>query len=111
MKQQKPARLPNDALPLFRTDKWQDGRPCPLPHFRRDQGCEHGPADSRHHERRPAEGQQPHKVARPLRHPFEARELGVPAVLNVAGATQHLGGETLTVDGDAGVVVVHWDQA
>lgn len=36
-----------------------------------------------------------------------ARELGVPAVLNVPGATQHLDGATLTVDGDAGVVVVH----
>ena len=36
-----------------------------------------------------------------------ARELGVPAVLNVAGATQHLDGVTVTVDGDAGIVVVH----
>ena len=33
-----------------------------------------------------------------------ARELGVPAVLNVAGATQHLDGQRLTVDGDAGDV-------
>ena len=36
-----------------------------------------------------------------------ARELGVPAVLNVAGATQHLDGAELTVDGDSGIVVVH----
>jgi len=36
-----------------------------------------------------------------------ARELGVPAVLNVAGASQSLDGLELTVDGDAGIVVVH----
>ncbi|MGI9601714.1 MAG: PEP/pyruvate-binding domain-containing protein [Acidimicrobiales bacterium] len=36
-----------------------------------------------------------------------ARELGVPAVLNVPGATQHLDGLDLTVDGDAGIVVLH----
>jgi pyruvate,water dikinase len=36
-----------------------------------------------------------------------ARELGVPAVLNVVGATDHLDGAMLTVDGDAGVVVLH----
>jgi len=35
-----------------------------------------------------------------------ARELGVPAVLNVQGASQTLGGHRLTVDGDAGIVVV-----
>ena len=34
-----------------------------------------------------------------------ARELGVPAVLNVPGATR-LDGERVTVDGDAGVVVL-----
>ncbi len=36
-----------------------------------------------------------------------ARELGVPAVLNVPGASQMLDGKTVTVDGDAGIVVVH----
>jgi pyruvate,water dikinase len=36
-----------------------------------------------------------------------ARELGVPAVLNVVGATQHLDGALVTVDGDVGVVVAH----
>lgn len=36
-----------------------------------------------------------------------ARELGVPAVLNVRGASQMLDGRSLTVDGDAGIVVVH----
>ncbi|MDH4169825.1 MAG: PEP-utilizing enzyme [Acidimicrobiia bacterium] len=35
-----------------------------------------------------------------------ARELGVPAVLNVPGATRQLDGRDLTVDGDAGIVVV-----
>jgi len=35
-----------------------------------------------------------------------ARELGVPAVLNVQGASRMLDGHRLTVDGDAGVVVV-----
>jgi pyruvate,water dikinase len=34
-----------------------------------------------------------------------ARELGVPAVLNVAGATTWLDGAEVVVDGDAGVVV------
>ncbi|MCP3857426.1 MAG: hypothetical protein GY698_22280 [Actinomycetia bacterium] len=34
-----------------------------------------------------------------------ARELGLPAVLNVAGATRVLDGEHLVVDGDQGVVV------
>ena len=38
-----------------------------------------------------------------------ARELGVPAVLNVPGATSLLDGRVVTVDGDAGVVVVHDD--
>jgi phosphohistidine swiveling domain-containing protein len=36
-----------------------------------------------------------------------ARELGVPAVLNVPGAAAELDGIELTVDGDAGVVVRH----
>lgn len=36
-----------------------------------------------------------------------ARELGVPAVLNVPGATRLLAGHEVTVDGDAGVVIVH----
>lgn len=35
-----------------------------------------------------------------------ARELGVPAVLNVAGATSLLDGRDVLVDGDAGIVVV-----
>lgn len=35
-----------------------------------------------------------------------ARELGLPAVLNVAGATRRLDGRTITVDGDQGVVVI-----
>jgi rifampicin phosphotransferase len=35
-----------------------------------------------------------------------ARELGLPAVLNVAGATRRLDGQTVTVDGDSGVVVI-----
>jgi pyruvate,water dikinase len=35
-----------------------------------------------------------------------ARELGIPAVLNVKGATRLLDGASVTVDGDAGVVVV-----
>ena len=34
-----------------------------------------------------------------------ARELGIPAVLNVKGATRLLDGEHITVDGDTGVVV------
>lgn len=36
-----------------------------------------------------------------------ARELGIPAVLNVPGATRLLQGHEVTVDGDAGVVVIH----
>ena len=36
-----------------------------------------------------------------------ARELGVPAVLNVPGATGLLDGRLVTVDGDDGLVVVH----
>jgi pyruvate,water dikinase len=44
----------------------------------------------------------------PLSHAaIVARELGVPAVLNVAGATAALDGRTVTVDGDAGVVTMH----
>jgi pyruvate,water dikinase len=35
-----------------------------------------------------------------------ARELGVPAVLNVQGASRVLDGRRLTVDGDAGIVVL-----
>jgi phosphoenolpyruvate-protein kinase (PTS system EI component) len=35
-----------------------------------------------------------------------ARELGVPAVTNVAAATRRLGGRQVSVDGDRGVVVV-----
>ncbi len=38
-----------------------------------------------------------------------ARELGLPAVLNVPGATRVLDGRQVTVDGDAGVVVVDED--
>jgi pyruvate,water dikinase len=38
-----------------------------------------------------------------------ARELEVPAVLNVAGATSLRDGQDVTVDGDAGIVVVHHD--
>ena len=46
----------------------------------------------------------------PLSHAaIVARELGVPAVLNVAGATAALDGRTVTVDGDTGVVVLHAD--
>jgi phosphoenolpyruvate synthase/pyruvate phosphate dikinase len=46
----------------------------------------------------------------PLSHAaIVARELGVPAVLNVPGATAVLDGRTVTVDGDAGVVAVHAD--
>ena len=36
-----------------------------------------------------------------------ARELGVPAVLNVPDASRLLDGRSVTVDGDAGIVVVH----
>lgn len=35
-----------------------------------------------------------------------ARELGLPAVLNVAGATGVLDGATVLVDGDQGVIVI-----
>ncbi len=35
-----------------------------------------------------------------------ARELGLPAVLNVEGATRLLGGKVISVDGDQGVVVI-----
>jgi pyruvate,water dikinase len=35
-----------------------------------------------------------------------ARELGIPAVLNLPGATHVLGGKTVSVDGDSGIVVV-----
>lgn len=46
----------------------------------------------------------------PLSHAaIVARELGVPAVLDVAGATERLDGRVVTVDGDLGVVVVHDD--
>lgn len=48
----------------------------------------------------------------PLSHAaIVARELGVPAVLDVHGATLALGGKVVTVDGDQGVVVVHHDVA
>jgi len=44
----------------------------------------------------------------PLSHAaIVARELGVPAVLNLAGATEVLDGRLVTVDGDDGTVVVH----
>ncbi|MFM8303424.1 MAG: PEP-utilizing enzyme, partial [Actinomycetota bacterium] len=44
----------------------------------------------------------------PLSHAaIVARELGLPAVLNVPGAAGMLGGSTVTVDGDRGVIVVH----
>jgi pyruvate,water dikinase len=44
----------------------------------------------------------------PLSHAaIVARELGIPAVLDVRGATQVLEGRTVTVDGDTGTVVVH----
>jgi pyruvate,water dikinase len=36
-----------------------------------------------------------------------AREFGIPAVLNVPGATRLLEGHEVTVDGDAGVVFIH----
>ena len=35
-----------------------------------------------------------------------ARELGIPAVLNVEGASRTLDGRRMTVDGDAGIVVL-----
>jgi pyruvate,water dikinase len=44
----------------------------------------------------------------PLSHAaIVARELGVPAVLNLPGATRLLDGAVVTVDGDRGEVVVH----
>jgi pyruvate,water dikinase len=44
----------------------------------------------------------------PLSHAaIVARELGLPAVLNLAGATAALDGRLVTVDGDTGDVVVH----
>jgi pyruvate,water dikinase len=44
----------------------------------------------------------------PLSHAaIVARELGLPAVLNLAGATAGLDGRLVTVDGDSGEVVVH----
>jgi pyruvate,water dikinase len=36
-----------------------------------------------------------------------ARELGVPAVLNVGAALRSLDGRVLTIDGSSGIVVVH----
>ncbi|GAA4753861.1 hypothetical protein GCM10023328_41500 [Modestobacter marinus] len=46
----------------------------------------------------------------PLSHAaIVARELGLPAVLNLAGATTVLDGRWVTVDGDTGVVTVHAD--
>ncbi|MFQ1002380.1 PEP/pyruvate-binding domain-containing protein [Modestobacter sp. SSW1-42] len=46
----------------------------------------------------------------PLSHAaIVARELGLPGVLNLAGATAVLDGRWVTVDGDAGVVTVHAD--
>jgi pyruvate,water dikinase len=44
----------------------------------------------------------------PLSHAaIVARELGLPAVLDVRGATRRVDGRTVTVDGDAGFVVIH----
>ncbi|MCZ2860612.1 PEP/pyruvate-binding domain-containing protein [Blastococcus sp. VKM Ac-2987] len=48
----------------------------------------------------------------PLSHAaIVARELGVPAVLNVTGASSVLDGRTVTVDGDAGTVLLHAGEA
>jgi phosphohistidine swiveling domain-containing protein len=48
----------------------------------------------------------------PLSHAaIVARELGVPAVLDVHGATAGLDGRIVTVDGDAGIVVIHGEVA
>jgi pyruvate,water dikinase len=48
----------------------------------------------------------------PLSHAaIVARELGLPAVLNLAGATAGLDGRLVTVDGDSGEVVVHPEEA
>lgn len=50
------------------------------------------------------------EVGGPLSHAaILARELGVPAVLNVATAADVLDGRTVTVDGDAGLIAVHDD--
>jgi rifampicin phosphotransferase len=47
----------------------------------------------------------------PLSHAaIVARELGVPAVLDVPGATSRLDGHVVTVDGDLGTVTVHPDR-
>ena len=44
----------------------------------------------------------------PLSHAaIVARELGLPAVLDVRGATRHLDGRWVTVDGSAGIVAIH----
>ena len=44
----------------------------------------------------------------PLSHAaIVARELGLPAVLDVRGATRHLDGRMVTVDGSAGIVAIH----
>ena len=44
----------------------------------------------------------------PLSHAaIVARELGVPAVLNLPDATRILDGRLVTVDGDTGLVIVH----
>jgi pyruvate,water dikinase len=48
----------------------------------------------------------------PLSHAaIVARELGLPAVLNLAGATAVLDGRLVTVDGDTGTVVLHPEEA
>ncbi len=48
----------------------------------------------------------------PLSHAaIVARELGVPAVLNLAGASAVLDGRLVTVDGDTGTVVLHDEEA
>jgi pyruvate,water dikinase len=47
----------------------------------------------------------------PLSHAaIVARELGVPAVLNIAGASAVLDGRLVTVDGDTGTVVLHEEE-
>jgi pyruvate,water dikinase len=48
----------------------------------------------------------------PLSHAaIVARELGVPAVLNIAGASAVMDGRLVTVDGDTGTVVLHDEEA
>lgn len=48
----------------------------------------------------------------PLSHAaIVARELGLPAVLNLPGATAALDGRLVTVDGDTGTVVLHPEEA